>query len=441
MATELEQAQESARQKADDQAEKVAALVLSLMVSGSEAGGGTSQFMMTWPAQLEKAVATFSKLVGVAALVALVRRNPTKLRSGMSEPTLSKDQVEKLQADIVPIVRKIVNQDIVGPARQRQIVSMATSEPQLSKAASKSWSEMIGRTAATRAASEVAIAMADPVAKLLQTDLRKLWISRGDSRVRPLHRKLHGKTEKVGDAFWRELDSGRELRYPGDPRAPIEQIANCRCGLFLARADEAREAERAFSLDESDFALAAAALVHDIDDAYKLAATDLKMSRLVEELKTSLTAAATPGHTGVVLVLIPDELDEIEYNDGDRAPAHSTLAYLGKIDDATDEEIADVRATAARLAEILPGPFEASVAGLATLGEKQDEVILVEAREIQDLHDVITSDSSCARMLDERNEHPHFVPHVSYPHAKAPTVVRFSKIGCWIGDDRVEYDL
>jgi 2'-5' RNA ligase len=141
-----------------------------------------------------------------------------------------------------------------------------------------------------------------------------------------------------------------------------------------------------------------------------------------------------------VIVLIPDGLDEIEYKDGDRAPAHSTLAYMGSTADATDEELEEVRRTAERLAHVC-GPFEASRAGLATLGEHQDEVMLVEAQEIQDLHDVLLSDETCRRLLAERNEHPHFIPHVSYPHAKAPDTVRFSKIGCWIGDDRVEYDL
>lgn len=437
MPTEAELEQEAARQKVDDQAEVVASLALAAALGG---GDGGSSMLLAWPAELEKAVASLAKLVGLAAVVSLLR--PT------AGGSIAPDQVaavEEIQDSVAPIVRRVVEQDVVGAARQRQLAVRSGSKPPPDAETAARWAKMIGRTAATRAAAEAAIEMAEPIQRLLETELRKLWVSRGDSRVRPLHRRLHGKTEKVGDPFWRELGTGAMLRYPGDPRAPIGQTANCRCALFLARADEAKDAERVFHLDDSDFALAASAHQHPADlspSGYH----DLHAARRVRELEEAaaefpLTAAVSSGHTGVVLVLIPDDLDEIEYNDGDRAPAHSTLAYMGSIDDATDEELDEVRRTAERLAQVLPGPFEASIAGLATLGDHRDEVMLVEAQEIQDLHDVLLSDETCRRMLRERNEHPHFIPHVSYPHAKAPDKVRFSKIGCWIGDDRVEYPL
>lgn len=432
MPTEAELEQEAARQRVDDQAEKVAAMVLALSLGAAAGGSGGGSPILVWPAELEKAVASLAKLVGAAAVVSLL--------TGVVLDKRQATAIAELQDDVAPMVRKIVEQDIVGPARQRQIAVQTSRDPAPSQETVKRWAEMIGRTAATRAAAEVAITMAEPIQDLLEMELRKMWVSRGDSRVRPLHRKLHAKTKKMGEPFWQELGTGRELRYPGDPRAPIGQVANCRCALFLARADEAKDAERVFHLDDADFALAASVHPSELSPS---GYHDLHAARLVRELEEMqpVTAAVTKGHTGVVIVLIPDGLDEIEYKDGDRAPAHSTLAYLGSTDDATDEELEEVRRTAERLAHVVPGPFEASRAGLATLGELQDEVMLVEAQEIQDLHDVLLSDETCRRLLRERNEHPHFIPHVSYPHAKAPEKVKFVKIGCWLGDDRVEYDL
>lgn len=61
-------------------------------------------------------------------------------------------------------------------------------------------------------------------------DTRKTWVSRRDTRVRPEHAFLNGKTVgikqgfSVGEAF---------LRFPGDPLAPINLTINCRCRLKL----------------------------------------------------------------------------------------------------------------------------------------------------------------------------------------------------------------
>lgn len=63
----------------------------------------------------------------------------------------------------------------------------------------------------------------------------KVWVSRGDTRVRPLHRRLHGKITEIGKPFHR-WPTGMSLGFPGDPSAPLDAIINCRCLLaFTAR--------------------------------------------------------------------------------------------------------------------------------------------------------------------------------------------------------------
>lgn len=57
---------------------------------------------------------------------------------------------------------------------------------------------------------------------------KKTWLTRRDSRVRPEHLFLHGKTVSLGDNF---LTDGAELRFPGDPLAPPHLTMNCRCRL------------------------------------------------------------------------------------------------------------------------------------------------------------------------------------------------------------------
>ncbi|MGW2550106.1 phage portal protein [Streptomyces sp. NPDC001635] len=72
---------------------------------------------------------------------------------------------------------------------------------------------------------------ADAAAENAGPDVVRTWITRGDDRVRPAHKALNGKTLPVGTPF--SVD-GFQLRYPGDPFAPIALTINCRCRLLYA---------------------------------------------------------------------------------------------------------------------------------------------------------------------------------------------------------------
>ena len=57
---------------------------------------------------------------------------------------------------------------------------------------------------------------------------KKTWLTRRDSRVRPEHTSLHGKTVDLKDGF---AIGETVLRFPGDPVAPPNLTINCRCRL------------------------------------------------------------------------------------------------------------------------------------------------------------------------------------------------------------------
>jgi hypothetical protein len=62
---------------------------------------------------------------------------------------------------------------------------------------------------------------------------KKIWHSQEDARVRPTHQALNGTVAAMDAAF--TSPSGAKLRFPGDPRAPIAERANCRCWLQMSR--------------------------------------------------------------------------------------------------------------------------------------------------------------------------------------------------------------
>lgn len=64
-------------------------------------------------------------------------------------------------------------------------------------------------------------------------EIRQTWVSMRDAKVRDSHQELDGVTRKVGEEF------KPDLKFPRDPQAPIEEVANCRCWLMIQRAEKA----------------------------------------------------------------------------------------------------------------------------------------------------------------------------------------------------------
>jgi hypothetical protein len=95
--------------------------------------------------------------------------------------------------------------------------------------------EAIGRTVATSLSGRAARAEAQRTGQ----DLR--WITTGDNRVRDSHRAAQGQTVAADEWF---RVGGVPMEYPGDPAAPRDEIANCRCVLTLVTPPERRYVQR-----------------------------------------------------------------------------------------------------------------------------------------------------------------------------------------------------
>jgi hypothetical protein len=120
----------------------------------------------------------------------------------------------------------------------------------------RAWARSVGTTLAARAASAAAIALAPAVSAHLDSIMRKLWVTRGDSRVRESHRLLHARTADIDSPF---QAPGVTMMYPGDPAAPIEEWINCRCGLMLVKDDDSSAAEDALHMEPAEFDVGLAA--------------------------------------------------------------------------------------------------------------------------------------------------------------------------------------
>lgn len=90
--------------------------------------------------------------------------------------------------------------------------------------------EVIARTealTALNAGQYEALQQAVESGQLQASQVRRVWQSAGDGKVRDTHRGLDGDTAGLTESF--VSPSGATLRFPGDPLAPAAERIQCRC--------------------------------------------------------------------------------------------------------------------------------------------------------------------------------------------------------------------
>lgn len=92
--------------------------------------------------------------------------------------------------------------------------------------------EVIARTESLRAVhagNEELFRQAIARGDIHADQLTRTWNAAHDGRVRPSHRAMDGQERKLGQKF--ETGDGVLIAYPGDPSAPIDETAQCRCAI------------------------------------------------------------------------------------------------------------------------------------------------------------------------------------------------------------------
>jgi hypothetical protein len=91
-------------------------------------------------------------------------------------------------------------------------------------------SETIASTEALRVTAEARDEAFRQAANAAGLDLNlvdEIWNSTRDRRTRETHRAMNRQVRPYGVPF--DSPSGAQLRYPGDPLAPADEVINCRC--------------------------------------------------------------------------------------------------------------------------------------------------------------------------------------------------------------------
>ena len=115
-------------------------------------------------------------------------------------------------------------------ARVDDVLSTTESERWPNRATTIARTETIGALSAGRHDAFLAFAAEDP-----DTEYEHLWLATEDGRTRPHHRDADGQRVPLDQPF---IVGGFELRFPGDPLGPAQEVINCRCASLLLEKGE-----------------------------------------------------------------------------------------------------------------------------------------------------------------------------------------------------------
>lgn len=196
-----------------DSQEEALGLALGALFLASLLPGPSSFFntLKSWDDQVEAAVGP--------TLQAFLQRSALDIAEESDAPGASVTALEQA-AETYPQVLAWVQ----GQSHQtlQNLTDAHISDTHTAQAA-LSAAEGLARGTAVYAKSEV---REQTVGKL--GAVYKTWRTRHDAKVRTTHHELEGDTVPYDSSF--HVD-GMAIKYPGDPEAPIELTANCRCHL------------------------------------------------------------------------------------------------------------------------------------------------------------------------------------------------------------------
>lgn len=140
------------------------------------------------------------------------------------------------------------------------------------------------------------------------------------------------------------------------------------------------------------------------------------------------------GMGGAALALLADR-GTVTYADGDTAPRHVTVAYLGPAAELDPGAVARLRGVARSLASIVGAPFTPEAVSPAKFGD--EGVLLVEHGKLQRAREFVMADAMVADLERRHSDHPHWVPHCAGA-TEAPTL---DAVGLMLGGEMERFPL
>jgi len=143
----------------------------------------------------------------------------------------------------------------------------------------------------------------------------------------------------------------------------------------------------------------------------------------------------------VVIVALPLGDRQATYADGDTAPVHQTLIYLGDISTVTPYEAAKINVEVGVIAEAMT-PAIAKVSGKGTLGPEQERIILTESVDINVIREQLMENPIIQEVMWRAPQHPNWIPHITgMQNLVYGDQIVFNRLAVWYGVERTTHPI
>lgn len=150
--------------------------------------------------------------------------------------------------------------------------------------------------------------------------------------------------------------------------------------------------------------------------------------------------------SGAIVGLIPADGDPITAASSE--PAHMTLAWLGKADDLSTDDIAALLTEVSAYAASIDGPVTASVTERTTLGDDDADVVMLDGDGIRGLQSGLAENEVVSEVMGRVEQYDTWTPHVTLGYPATPAnqdydgeTVTFDRIALWVGGEQTEFVL
>lgn len=159
--------------------------------------------------------------------------------SALGQLAGSKQDIQRLVQTYLPDIENMIRESAQRQSdRVQQVVADMEANGDSLDDIKKEVRKMVGSRASWRKglaihATTAAIeGVKSAVINAAGSTVTKTWRTRHDEKVRPAHKAANGQIQHGGEPF---IVGGFPMRFPGDPKAPIELVINCRCHVEVNR--------------------------------------------------------------------------------------------------------------------------------------------------------------------------------------------------------------
>jgi hypothetical protein len=144
---------------------------------------------------------------------------------------------------------------------------------------------------------------------------------------------------------------------------------------------------------------------------------------------------------GVLMVALPQRRGTVTYKDGDVAPLHQTMVWLGNTEQIPQSAVYHFIQLTNDIAQKY-GPAMATVIGSGWLGKDMEQIVVTSSHDLTAMRNEFANHPHTLELVQGIEQHPTWIPHVAgWEFDNFGDVILFDRLGFWYGDVKYEVPL